>query len=174
MMVEDGGVWTARLQTRIGSAARAGLKARGPALRAALASVILASCATITPPGASTPSGPPSIPSAPLALGDYRGASPSAVLSQFERGVSSRYAAGLALNAVSADLRRNAFTCAPGASSERGDPPAQICRQTLSANACTHTWQVHLYDRGGDSQLARTRALYDRRCGDDGLLGGPG
>lgn len=136
--------------------------------------VLAASCATITPPGAQAPSGPAAIPTSPLALGDFRGASASAVLNQFERGVSGRYAVGLALNAVSADLRRNEFACAPGASSERGDPPAQICRHTISANACTHTWQVHLYDAGGDHQLARTRALYDRRCGDDGLLGGPG
>ncbi len=94
-------------------------------------------------------------------------------MQSFERTISSRYGAGLQLSAVTADLRRNDFTCsAPGAG--RGDPPAQVCRRTVTAEGCTHTWQAHLFDAGGDGQLARTRGLYDRRCGGDGLLGGPG
>lgn len=92
----------------------------------------------------------------------------------FQQRITSRYAAGLPLTSVSGDLRRNDFNCAaapPRAEGNRGDPPAQVCRKTTTANGCTHTWQVHLF---GDAALARTRSLYDRRCGGDGLLGGPG
>ncbi|HRE45368.1 MAG TPA: hypothetical protein PKY87_15540 [Terricaulis sp.] len=138
----------------------------------AAALLLLSACAT-TPTGVSTPSGPASIPSGAIELGDWRRASEQATLQSFERTIASRYGAGLQLSAVTADLRRNDFTCsAPGAG--RGDPPAQVCRRTTTAEGCTHTWQAHLFDAGGDGQLARTRGLYDRRCGGDGLLGGPG
>jgi hypothetical protein len=127
--------------------------------------------------GVSTPSGPASIPSSALDLGDWRRGSEAATLSAFQDNVASRYGAGLAIAAVSGDLRRNEFNCGaapPRAAGNRGDPPAQVCRKTTSANGCTHTWQVHVFDAGGDGRLARTRGLYDRRCGGDGLLGGPG
>ena len=115
------------------------------------------------------------IPSTPLELGDWRGPMRSAVTQHFEREVASATALGLPLTAISADLRRNDFSCAANRDSAgRGDPPDQICRRTVSADNCTHTWQVHLFDADGDGALARTRALYDRRCGGDGLLGGPG
>lgn len=145
---------------------------------AALGLVALASaCATVAPPpaggGVSTPDGPASIPSTPLALGDYRGGSASSVLSGFERAVTERYGEGQTISAVTADLRRNDFNCAAAAASDRGDPPAQVCRHTVTQSGCTHTWQVHLYDADNNARLARTRALYDRRCGNDGLLGGP-
>jgi hypothetical protein len=137
---------------------------------------LAASCATVapTPGGTNTPEGPSSIPSTPLALGDYRGGSASAVLSGFEQTVATRYGEGLTLSSVTADLRRNDFNCAAAAASDRGDPPAQVCRHTVTQSGCTHTWQVHLFDAGNNARLARTRALYDRRCGNDGLLGGPG
>lgn len=137
---------------------------------------LAASCASLTPSpggGASVPEGPSVIPSTPLALGDYRSASSASVLNAFERTVSSRYGAGLTLSAVTADLRRNEFNCGAAAAGDRGDPPAQVCRRTITQSGCTHTWQVHLYDADRNARLARTRALYDRRCGDDGLLGGP-
>jgi hypothetical protein len=135
----------------------------------------LAGCATPVG-GVSAPTGSAVIPSAPVDLGDWRNATENATLSAFQRGVASRYGAGLAISAASADLRRNSFTCgaAPPAEGGRGDPPAQVCRRTLTNSGCTHTWQVHLFDEGGDGRLARTRGLYDRRCGGDGLLGGPG
>lgn len=133
----------------------------------------LSACATAVPPGPSAPSGPSAIPSTPIELGDWRRASVNAVASQFERNVSGRYGEGVALNAVAADLRRNEFNCGGGGGG-RGDPPEQICRHTVTQAGCTHTWQVHLFDADGNDRLARTRALYDRRCGDDGLLGGPG
>ncbi len=134
----------------------------------------LAACATAPVSGVAPPSGVGAIPSAPLDLGDWRSASEQATLSNFERTVNSRYSAGLAISAVTADLRRSDFNCsAPGAASGRGDPPAQVCRRTVSASGCTHTWQAHLFDANGDARLARTRGLYDRRCGGDGLLGGP-
>jgi hypothetical protein len=141
------------------------------ALAAAFA-LLLSACATPPPPGTATPSGPPSIPSGPIDLGNWRGGSEASVLGEFQQNVARRYGAGLQLSAVSADLRRNQFTCAANQDT-RGDPPAQICRKTTSESGCTHTWQVHLYDQAGNAALTRTRGLYDRRCGGDGLLGGP-
>lgn len=133
----------------------------------------LASCASL-PIGQPAAPSAPRIPATPLELGDWRRASAETALSQFERIVAGRYAAGLALAAVTADLQLYEFTCAaPRAAAARGDPPARTCRKTVSLNGCTHTWQAHLFDANGDGALARTRALYDRRCGGDGLLGGP-
>lgn len=143
------------------------------AIVAALAA--LAGCATPIG-GVSTPTGSTTIPSTPVELGDWRNASESATLGAFQQGVTRRYGAGIAVSAATSDLRRNSFNCgaAPRAENGRGDPPAQVCRRTLTNSGCTHTWQVHLFDEGGSGQLARTRGLYDRRCGGDGLLGGPG
>lgn len=132
-------------------------------------------CETLPTGGPSAPSGAATIPSTPLSLGDWRNASEAATLEAFQQTVAGRYGAGLQMAAVSSDLRRNEFNCGaapPRAEGNRGDPPAQVCRKTTTANNCTHTWQVHLYDT--DGALARTRSLYDRRCGGDGLLGGPG
>lgn len=135
----------------------------------------LSACATPVS-GPATPGGSGAIPSTPLDLGNWRTASEAATLSAFQRQVTGRYGAGLALSAATADLRRNEFACAPAlrAPDGRGDPPAQICRRAASSSGCTHTWQVHLFDASGDQRLARTRSLYDRSCGGDGLLGGPG
>lgn len=144
---------------------------------AALASLaLLAACATMPVSTPSTPSGGATIPSTPLDLGDWRRASAPQTLAAFEANVASRYGVGLAISAAAGDLRGQEFTCgaAPPAEGGRGSPPAQVCRRTMTANNCTHTWQVHLFDEGGNGRLARTRGLYDRRCGSDGLLGGPG
>ena len=137
--------------------------------------LLLGACETL--PGAATPgpTGPAGIPSGPISLGDWRSASETATLEAFQQGVTSRYGAGLQVAAVSSDLRRNEFNCGaapPRAEGNRGDPPAQVCRKTTTANGCTHTWQVHLFADG--ETLTRPRGLYDRRCGNDGLLGGPG
>ncbi|MGE0743051.1 MAG: hypothetical protein AB7O98_17070 [Hyphomonadaceae bacterium] len=141
----------------------------------AVAGLVLALSACVTvPAGVQTPSGPPTIPTAPIDLGNWRAATEAATLQGFERTVTDRYAVGLPITAVSADLRRNEFNCADAPRAERGTPPAQVCRRTVTNSGCTHTWQVHLFDEGGSDRLARTRALYDRRCGGDGLLGGPG
>jgi hypothetical protein len=140
----------------------------------AAAGLALALGACATTPTASTPSGAAVIPSTPIELGDWRTTSEAATLSAFQQTVAHRYGAGLALSAVSADMRRNQFSCGaapPLAEGGRGDPPAQVCRRTVTSNGCTHTWQVHLYQESG--QLERTRSLYDRRCGGEGLLGGP-
>lgn len=140
-------------------------------LAAALA-LFASACAALPATGPSV-GGPPAIPSGPLSLGDYRAASQAAVLSGFEREIAGRYAPGVVLAAAAADLRANQFTCAaPSNSARRGDPPAQICRRTVTANGCTHTWQAHLF-AGEAANLGRARGLYDRRCGGDGLLGGP-
>ena len=139
--------------------------------------LLLGACETLPTDGVSEPSGPATIPSAPINLGDWRNAPESATLEAFQQDITNRYGAGLQIAAVSSDLRRNEFNCSaapPRAEGNRGDPPVQVCRKTTTANGCTHTWQVHLFDGGGDARLQRTRGLYDRRCGGDGLLGGPG
>jgi hypothetical protein len=134
----------------------------------------LGACATLPVGGAaSTPDA--RIPEAPLDLGQWQSASASAAGQHFEREVAARYRAGIASGALGADLARSQFTCAaPRDDSGRGDPPELICRRTVSAAGCTHTWQVHAYEEPGRRVLARSRAIYDRRCGGDGLLGGPG
>lgn len=137
--------------------------------------LLVSACATLPTSGPSEPSGPATIPSSPISLGDWRNATEAATFEAFQQGVSGRYGAGLEIAAVSADLRRNDFNCGaapPRAEGNRGNPPAQVCRKTTTANGCTHTWQVHLFGEG--TALASTRGLYDRRCGGDGLLGGPG
>lgn len=139
--------------------------------------LLLGGCETL-PIGASDSSAPAAaVPSGPINLGDWRNMPEAATLEAFQQTVAARYATGLQLAAASSDLRRNEFNCGaapPRAEGNRGNPPAQVCRKTTTANGCTHTWQVHLFDTEGDGRLASTRGLYDRRCGGDGLLGGPG
>ncbi|WP_395644718.1 hypothetical protein [Terricaulis sp.] len=137
------------------------------------AAILLAACATAPVDDAGAPAAA-GIPSAPIELGDWRSASEAETSAAFEQQVGARYARGVAISAVRADLRRNDFACAPNTtpSNGRGDPPNQICRKSATAGNCTHTWQVHLFETG--DALARARAIYDRRCGADGLLGGPG
>ncbi len=145
-------------------------------LAAAVLVLALAACETIPTGSPSAPSAPAAIPSTPLDLGDWRNTTEAATLQAFQQAVASRYGEGLAVNAASADLRRNEFNCGPAPEQDqgRGARPAQVCRRTMTANGCTHTWQVHLFDEGGNAQIAGTRGLYDRRCGGDSLLGGPG
>ena len=142
--------------------------------RAAFVAALLAAACATPSGGPAAPSATSTLPSTPLDLGEWRSAQPAAVLAHFESAVASRYGVGLALNAAAADLRTAEFNCAPMRSRDEreGDPPTQVCRRTVTANNCTHTWQVHLFDDHG--QLARSRGLYDRRCGNDSLLGGPG
>lgn len=144
-----------------------------------LALVLALSAAACSTPiaGTTTPTGASQIPSGAIDLGNWRASSERATHSVFQRGVTARYASGAAINTVAADLRRNQFTCRPPAADladNRAVPPVQVCRRTVTAAGCTHTWQVHLFDNMNDRRLARTRALYDRRCGGEGLLGGPG
>ncbi len=131
---------------------------KAPALLA-LAALALAACATT-----------PSRPAAEVSLGDWRRASPPATLSQFSASVARRYPPGTPLESAARDLTANAFSCTTPAPARRGAPPARVCRRTLNASGCAHTWQVHLF---GAAALTRARALYDRTCGSDGLLGGP-
>lgn len=133
----------------------------------------LAACATATDSGVGAPASTATIPSTPLDLGAWRTATAPATLQAFQDTISARYGAGLQVSAAAADMRRNEFTCGvPDPGHGRGDPPAQVCRKTVSVSGCTHTWQAHLFDEAG--RLTRARGLYDRRCGGDGLLGGPG
>ena len=142
-----------------------------PLIAAVAACVALSACETMTE---TVPGGPhaPSIPSTALELGDYHAGAPDSVLASFQDTVGHRYLEGLALESVSSDLRHYQFNCEPNHDT-RGDPPAQICRRTVTEQGCTYTWQVHLFDHHGDAVLSHARGLYDRRCGGDGLLGGP-
>lgn len=142
---------------------------------AALAALTLALAACETTGGVSAPPLVP-VPSTPLELGDYRNATEAQTLQAFQQHVAARYAPGVRINTAVEDLDDQEFSCgdAPEQDNGRGDPPAQVCRRTITAANCTHTWQAHLYDTGGDGVLVRTRGLYDRRCGNEGLLGGPG
>lgn len=134
-----------------------------------------AACATTTPTSPTPPrNAPPGLPSGPLELGDWRRASAGATLAQFGENVARRYRPGLALSLATADLGRQEFNCTANRDAARGDPPDEICRRTVTVEGCTHTWQVHLFDENNNSLIYRTRGLYDRRCGGDGLLGGPG
>lgn len=129
---------------------------------AAAALLALAACATT--PASQTPAAP----SGAIDLGDFRRASAESTARAFAREIGARYREGVPLNAVSADLARNHFTCRTGESG-RGDPPDRVCRRSLRVEGCVHTWQVLLY---GEARLARLRSTYDRACGDDDLLGG--
>lgn len=138
------------------------------------AAVLLAACETI--PAAAPPPEAGARFEGDLDLGGWRTANEAATLSAFQRNVTNRYNAGISISDATADLRRTEFNCgdAPPQDQGRGDPPAQVCRRTVTLNSCTHTWQVHLFEQNGDGRIARTRGLYDRRCGNEGLLGGPG
>jgi hypothetical protein len=143
-------------------------------------SLALAACTTVPSlssggggaPPATAPPRAAVMPTAPLELGDLSTGA-LAIERRFSNVVANRYPAGAALPAIEADLRRSGFACAPPAS-RRGDPPAKACRRMVRAQGCGHTFQVHLFDQGRNGRLARVRALYDRQCGGDGLLGGPG
>jgi hypothetical protein len=139
-----------------------------------VAALLLAACETI--PTASPPPETGARFEGDLDLGGWRTANEAATLSAFQQNVTDRYSAGIAISDATTDLRRTEFNCgdAPPQDQGRGDPPAQVCRRTTTFSGCTHTWQVHLFDQDGNERLARTRGLYDRRCGNEGLLGGPG
>ncbi len=133
--------------------------------------VLAASCATdvVTPSETHN-----AVATGPLDLGDYQHADVNAVVQSFETSANAHYAAGQAFAPVLADLHTNQFNCAANHdASHVGDPPAQICRKTVTESGCTYTWQVHLFDNHGDAHIARTRELFDKRCGHEGLLGGP-
>jgi hypothetical protein len=129
-----------------------------------LTALALASCVS--------PSAGPSAPGRPggIEFGDLQRASQRSVASRFSGGIERRYRQGAPLSEVVADLRANRFTCAPGQPTRRGVAPSQICRRSLRDRGCVHTWQVHIF--AALQSLTRTRALYDRACEGDGLLGG--
>lgn len=132
----------------------------------------LAATACATPSTAPSPASGPF--ATPLALGDWETANERDTLAAFEREVASRYGAGVEISAAIEDLGSAEFECAAPTSESEGALPAQVCRRTRTANDCTHTWQAHLFEEGESDHIARTRGLYDRRCGNEGLLGGPG
>lgn len=133
---------------------------------------ILASACAATPAAVRGPNAaaPPTIPPGSLDLGDWRNSGRATAASQFESAVGQRYAAGLPLNAVSADLRDADFRCADPPEGAL-EPPAAVCRRSAEVDGCNHVWQVMLYATG--QTFERARPAYDRACGSDGLLGGP-
>lgn len=134
--------------------------------------VFLGACETVQ----TTSEAAAGIPSAPIELGEWRTGAPDVTLQGFQTQIAARYNEGAPASAVLADLRRNEFACGDNtiARNGRGNPPDQICRKTATADDCTHTWQVQLFE--SDAHLTRARALYDRRCGTgwNSLLGSPG
>lgn len=141
----------------------------------------LAACTTVPasgpsagkPPAAAAPTRATSMPTAPIDLGDPAKGSVDATIARFSGQIMRRYPDKAPLAGVEADLRRNAFACGPS-NARRGDPPDRVCRRVVRAAGCAHTFQVHLFVDGKAAKLDRVRALYDRQCGGDGLLGGPG
>lgn len=135
----------------------------------------IAACApfpTAPPTGAAPPTGTAGFNPGPVPLGAYERSSASAVARSFAEALGRRYAPDAPLSAITADLSANAFSCR--ASRHRlGDPPDQVCRRSAKAGDCDHTWQIYLYDDRGATRLSRVRAVYDRACGPDPLLGGP-
>lgn len=152
-----------------------------PRIAAFAALSVLAACSTAPSPGAGVGKPPPaaaparatSMPTQPIDLGEPAKAGVDATTARFSGQILRRYPEKAALAAVEADLKRNSFACGP-AKARRGDPPDRVCRRVLKAAGCTHTFQVHLFIDGKAATLDRIRALYDRQCGGDGLLGGPG
>ena len=142
---------------------------------ASAAALALVGCATSpTSNGATAGAAKPrsaAMPSTPIEFGDFAKADANAVMQRFSSQIRGRYPLGASLSAISADLRKNGFACAPGAAS-RGDPPDQVCKRRQRIQSCGYTWQVFLYDDTGAQSLSRVRALYDKDCG-DALLGGP-
>ena len=132
--------------------------------------VLVSACETMSQ--AVSGGSPP--PAAAFDPGDWSHAPAADTQTQFQTLITARYAAGSSLSDAAAELRRNAFACAANNDTTgRGEPPTQICRKTVNANNCTGTWQVHLFDTHGDGHITRARALFDKRCGREGLLGGP-
>jgi hypothetical protein len=107
----------------------------------------------------------------PIDLGDWRRLDEATTAQRFSDGVLRRWPNGAAISAAAADLRNQGFACT--APTGRGDMPDQACRLTRREGECTHLWTVSLYDDAGAVRLSRVRGLYDRRCGRDGLAGGP-
>jgi hypothetical protein len=134
------------------------------AVLAVLTALALASCVS--------PSAGPTTPgrAAGIDFGDWQRASQRSVAARFSGGIERRYRQGAPLPEVVADLRVNRFACTPGQPTRRGVAPSQICRRSLRDRGCVHTWQVHIF--ASRQSLARARALYDRACEGDGLLGG--
>jgi hypothetical protein len=147
-----------------------------PIIAAVLAAGALSGCAEfasrmqrgtsgiVTPTGEGRPTGP-------IALGDYDKDKPDDVRRDFAGDIIRRYAVGAPLRTATADLAANKFECAKS-TINAPDPPAQICRRQIKTGDCVNVWSAYLYDTKGDAKIARVRALYDRRCAADPLLGG--
>lgn len=139
---------------------------------------LLAACATAGP---STQTSAPAAATAPRAatgltgpvdLGDWRRGDANAILQRFSGHVLRRWPAGQPISTAVADLRSQGFSCA-APRGQGGDPPDQSCRLTRTEAGCTYIWTVSLYDDAGATRLSRVRPLFDKRCGRDGLAGGP-
>jgi len=148
---------------------------------AVTATLALSACAVLTdarPPPAAVAPHAASMPKTPIAVADLIRDDSGAAGGRFAAQMLARYPAGAPLSVVQADLTANSFACTPPPppvrGAPRGDPPVRICRREIRAADCKIGLQVHLFSGAPAGRLGRLRALYDRRCGADGLLGGPG
>jgi hypothetical protein len=144
-----------------------------------IAATCLAACETLAPAPASH--APPPRAVEPLGgggltgaidLGDWRRLPEAAVAQRFSAHINRRWAMGAALASVGADLAGQGFAC-DRLRLRRAEGPAQSCTLRRAEAGCTHIWTVALYDEPAGPRLQRVRSLYDRRCGRDGLAGGP-
>src|SRR5450432_2134753 len=105
---------------------------------------VLAACSTSGLAPASLANGV-GAPKGEVPLGDYGALEEARIGADFSTTVAARYQKGLAMKLAVGDLDRSKFTCGPPAKSKAvGDPPSAVCRRSIGAGACTHTWQVHL------------------------------
>lgn len=152
---------------------------------AALAALSACVTSPIAPPVATRPTAPvvtaPPVASAPavviagtLGLGDWSAGRPGQVSQQFASSVQRRYPTGQVVAAAVEDLGQNGFTCGAVAAGALTDLPSQSCRRSFRNADCSHIWLVRLYQERGTQRLSRSEGTYERACGGDGLLGGPG
>jgi hypothetical protein len=130
-----------------------------------------ASTSPALPPRAVEPLGGGGL-SGPIDLGDWRRLAERPVAERFSDHINRRWEPGAPLSTVGADLTRQGFAC-DRLRLRRTDGPAQSCTLQRVDAGCTHIWIVSLYDEPGAARLERLRSIYDRRCGRDGLAGGP-
>ena len=154
-------------------------------LCAGLAALSACVSAPTAPPVVAQPRPPvvtaPPVTSAPaviiagtLGLGAWSAGRPGQVSQQFATSVQRRYPAGQVVAAAVEDLGQNGFTCGAVAAGALTDLPTQSCRRSFRDAGCSHIWLVRLFQERGSQRLSRSEGTYERACGGDGLLGGPG
>lgn len=144
------------------------------------ATLALSACAATTglstgPSGgsdasASTPAtsgGPPSSPKVLITRGDWRAVGREAAARDFTTSLQRAVPTGQPLATARATIEASGFSCVKPASGF-----ALSCRLLAQETKCAHVWRVLI--NAERDQVTRARGLYERTCGEDGLLGGPG